>query len=207
VFVPEQYDARAIDGTMIDARRFREITSKTGYNPALYSEPVARPARLVPSDGVLRGQVRGRVHDLSGSSLPGVTVSLAVGGYQRSVVSDAQGSFTFSGVPNGDAMVTSELAGFQSNVVTFPFDGSGRRLEVAMQVGAVTETVTVSAESPIIDQRQQQSPSANVVNLQQRAAGVLPIRVDVPRAGVSHEFIKPLVIGAEATVTLRYKRR
>ena len=28
-----------------------------------------------------------------------------------------------------------------------------------------------------------------------RAAGVLPIRVDVPRAGVSHEFIKPLVVG------------
>ena len=44
------------------------------------------------------------------------------------------------------------------------------------------------------------------INLQQRAAGVLPIRVDVPRAGVSHEFIKPLVVGAEATVTLRYKR-
>ena len=28
-----------------------------------------------------------------------------------------------------------------------------------------------------------------------------------PRAGVSHEFIKPLVVGAEPTVTLRYKRR
>ena len=50
-------------------------------------------------------------------------------------------------------------------------------------------------------------PSQNVVNLQARAAGVLPIRVDVPRAGVSHQFIKPLVVGTEATVTLRYKRR
>jgi len=49
-------------------------------------------------------------------------------------------------------------------------------------------------------------PSQNVVNLQARAAGVLPIRVEVPRAGVSHAFVKPLVVGAETTVTLRYKR-
>jgi hypothetical protein len=49
-------------------------------------------------------------------------------------------------------------------------------------------------------------PSQNVVNLQARAAGVLPIRVDVPRAGVSHQFTKPLVVNTEATVKLRYKR-
>ena len=54
--------------------------------------------------------------------------------------------------------------------------------------------------------RRCEPPSQNVVNLQARAAGVLPIRVDVPRAGVSHQFIKPLVVGTEATVTLRYKR-
>ena len=50
-------------------------------------------------------------------------------------------------------------------------------------------------------------PSQNVVNLQARAAGVLPIRVDVPRAGVSHQFIKPLVINTEPVVKFRYKRR
>ena len=55
-------------------------------------------------------------------------------------------------------------------------------------------------------QLQSQAPSQNVVNLQQRAAGVLPIRVDVPRAGISHEFVKPLVVGDSPTVTLRYKR-
>jgi hypothetical protein len=31
--------------------------------------------------------------------------------------------------------------------------------------------------------------------------------VDVPRAGTSHRFVKPLVIDQETTVTLRYKRR
>jgi hypothetical protein len=50
-------------------------------------------------------------------------------------------------------------------------------------------------------------PSQNVINLQRRAAGVLPVRIDVPRAGTSHQFVKPLVVDQEATVMFRYKRR
>jgi hypothetical protein len=50
-------------------------------------------------------------------------------------------------------------------------------------------------------------PSQNVIDLQRRAAGVLPIRVDVPRAGTSHQFVKPLVVDQEATVKLKYKER
>jgi hypothetical protein len=46
-----------------------------------------------------------------------------------------------------------------------------------------------------------------VVNLQRRAAGVLPIPVDVPRAGKSHRFLRPLVVDDETTVRLRYARR
>jgi len=40
-----------------------------------------------------------------------------------------------------------------------------------------------------------------------RASGVLPVRIDVPRAGVSHQFVKPLVVDQETVVSLRYKRR
>jgi hypothetical protein len=36
-------------------------------------------------------------------------------------------------------------------------------------------------------------PSRNVINLQRRAAGVLPVRVDVPRPGVSRQ-VKLLVV-------------
>jgi hypothetical protein len=78
-----------------------------------------------------------------------------------------------------------------------------------MRIGALEETVTVQGESMVIDTRRDAAPappSQNVINLQARAAGVLPIRVDVPRAGVSHQFTKPLVVGTEATVKLRYKR-
>jgi hypothetical protein len=82
---------------------------------------------------------------------------------------------------------------------------------VAAPTAGPYETVTVVAESVMVDQRADKEvalapPSQNVVNLQTRAAGVLPIRVDVPRAGVSHEFTKPLVVNTEATLKLRYKR-
>jgi hypothetical protein len=58
------------------------------------------------------------------------------------------------------------------------------------------------------DQRAQQAaPSENVQSLQRRAAGVLPVRIDVPRAGSSYRFVKPLVIDEETLVSFRYKRR
>jgi len=54
---------------------------------------------------------------------------------------------------------------------------------------------------------QEGAPSANVQLLQRRAAGVLPVRIDVPRAGTSHRFVKPLVVDEETVVTFRYKQR
>jgi hypothetical protein len=46
-----------------------------------------------------------------------------------------------------------------------------------------------------------------VVNLQRRAAGVLPIRVDVPRAGNSYRFVRPLVLDEETKMTFKYKSK
>ena len=44
-------------------------------------------------------------------------------------------------------------------------------------------------------------------SLQKRAAGVLPVRLDVPRAGQSHTFVRPLVMDEETRVSFRYKLR
>ncbi len=49
--------------------------------------------------------------------------------------------------------------------------------------------------------------SANVVNLQRRASGILPIRVDVPRTGNSYTFIRPLVLDEETKMTFKYKSK
>jgi hypothetical protein len=86
----------------------------------------------------------------------------------------------------------------------------------------VQETVTVTGSTPaasppppaappvaapVAAPASKAEPSQNVVNLQRRTAGVLPIRIDVPRAGTSHQFVKPLVVNQEAAVVLRYNRR
>jgi hypothetical protein len=90
-----------------------------------------------------------------------------------------------------------------------------------MELGALVETVTVTG-STVADTRtitrdeiqrranqaaQQSAPSLNVQSLQRRAAGVLPVRMEVPRAGTSHRFVKPLVIDEETVVSFRYRRR
>ena len=207
LFVPEQYNAKAIDGNVIDARRFGGFAA-----PTYFARVNNSPARLVPAFGVMPGQIRGKVADRSSAALPGVTVQIRIGSYRASAVTDTNGDFTFSGVPAGEVVMTAELAGFATRETNFSFDGSPRRLELDMEVGALTETVTVTAQSALVDSKderraaQMERPSQNVVNLQARASGVLPIRVDVPRAGVSHQFVKPLVVGTEATVKLRYKR-
>ena len=210
LFVPEQYSARAIDGTMIDSRRF---DAAVAYVPPHRRQPPSS-SRFLPAIGVLAGQIRGRVTDNAGGVIPGTTVDITVGSYRRSVVSDQNGEFTISGTPQGQATITAALAGFQTFATTFWFDGNGRRMEIVMALGGITETVTVSGAAPVLDRRadglEKQvavPPSQNVVNLQLRAAGVLPIRVDVPRAGVAHQFIKPLVINSEPMVKFRYKRR
>ncbi len=52
-----------------------------------------------------------------------------------------------------------------------------------------------------------QTASANVMNLQRKVAGVLPVAVDVPRAGTSFSFVRPLVLDEETKVTFSYKSR
>jgi hypothetical protein len=112
----------------------------------------------------------------------------------------------------GTVTLTAQLEGFRPAKRSVLFTGEGQRVDLTLGVGSMTETITVMAESQVTqssrDERQQnEAPSANVQNLQRRIAGVLPVRVDVPRSGVSHRFVRPLVIDEESLVTFRYKRR
>ena len=61
---------------------------------------------------------------------------------------------------------------------------------------------------PLPKQEQQNAAaSVNVVNLQKRVAGVLPIAIDVPHAGTSFRFVRPLVVNEETKVTFTYKTK
>jgi hypothetical protein len=75
--------------------------------------------------------------------------------------------------------------------------------------GSLGESDTKGAAVNIVpgQARQASAPSQSVINLQQRAAGVLPVRIDVPRAGTSHQFVRLLVVDEATAVDFNYKRK
>jgi hypothetical protein len=158
-------------------------------------------------DGPL-GQIRGHVVDVSGAVLRGVTVELEAGVLRRTAVTDGGGTFALSGVPTSPVTLTALLAGFGSQRLAYTFDQKPVQVDFMLQVRSVTETVTMSGQiAKDESEERRREPSQNVINLQRRAAGVLPVRIDVPRAGTSHQFVKPLVVDSETIVGFRYKRR
>ena len=133
-------------------------------------------------------------------------------GGQFAAVSAGDGTFLIVGVPQGVATITATLAGFSSAETSFVVGEIGHRVDIVMSVGTVTEALTVTGQSPSgrsarAEADQKVAPSQNVINLQRRVAGVLPIRVDVPRAGTSYRFSRPLVVDDETHVTFRYRRK
>src|SRR6187399_295557 len=105
-----------------------------------------------------RGSIEGIVKDTSGAVLPGVTVearsSALVGA--ASAVTDAQGIYRFPALAPGVYEVTAVLSGFQTHKVANIQLQLGQilKVDVAMSVGGVAENVQVTAESPIIDVKQ-----------------------------------------------------
>jgi hypothetical protein len=178
-----------------------------GTGGGVASRTLTSRSRIVvsPANGDPPGTVRGRVVDPSGAVLAGATVTFLVGGASMSAVTGGDGTFLLKGVPPGLVTASAQLSGFVPQQTQFSLSGDARRLDIVMPIaGRLEETITVTGSTPVGDA---QTASVNVVNLQRRAAGVLPIRVDVPRAGSSHRFSRPIVVDDETTVRFRYARR
>ena len=100
--------------------------------------------------------IGGVVKDTSGAVLPGVTVeasSPALIEKMRSAVSDSSGQYKITTLRPGIYTVTFMLPGFsvvkRENVeLTSDFTAT---INADLKVGAVEETITVSAESPVVD--------------------------------------------------------
>src|SRR5689334_868330 len=110
------------------------------------------PARAQGQTGTISGIVR----DASGGVLPGVTVeasSPALIEKSRSVVTDGQGAYSIIDLRPGTYAVTFSLSGFSSVrregiVLTASFNAN---VSAEMKVGALEETITVTAATPIVD--------------------------------------------------------
>ena len=141
----------------------------------------------------LSGSVTGVVRDSSGAVLPGVNVEVsspALIEKTRSVVTDGSGQYQIIDLRPGVYEVTFALSGF-STVKREGVELAGSftaTINVEMKVGSVTETVTVSGESPIVDVSG---------TTQQR---VIPKEVvDAIPAGRSHQQLAVLIPGVTGT--------
>src|SRR6188508_2468723 len=104
------------------------------------------------------GSITGLVTDASGAVLPGVTITLSgerlIGGAQTQV-SDENGSYRFDRLVPGSYNVKFELQGFRTVErpdvrISAAFVAS---INAKMEVGSVSETITVTGESPTVDVR------------------------------------------------------
>ncbi len=99
------------------------------------------------------GNIEGTVRDSSGASLPGVmvTVTNMETGTTRSVVTNESGVYRAPLLPLGRYRVSAELQGFKTfeqQGITLSA-GQTALINVELSVGNVSETITVSSESPI----------------------------------------------------------
>jgi iron complex outermembrane recepter protein len=100
-------------------------------------------ALLLPVLAAAQLSVSGKVTDqLTGASLPGATITI---GPNRSTVSDAQGKFQISNIPNGHYMLKISYIGYRSFEKSIMLT-SDQSIDVSLSLNSIlTEEVTVSA--------------------------------------------------------------
>ena len=120
-----------------------------------------------------RGVIEGVVKDASGAVLPGVTVEAkAENGAVISTVTDPTGTYRFPSVAPGGYAVTATMSGFQPQSLGDVRVGLGqvKKVDFALAVAGVTESVSISAESPLVDVKQ----SARQTNIRAEQVELLP---------------------------------
>ncbi len=168
------------------------------------------------------GQIGGIIVDPMGAVVPGaeVTVTNTQTGAKLITRSDAEGRWVISGMQPGAVKVDISSPGFKFAQYDLQLQASvPSRIGTTLEVGAAAETVTITDNSSLTNESRVQRavtqrqvaqlnmPSQNVFNLQRKVAGVLPVRIDVPRSGKSYRFVRPLVLDEETRITFQYKSK
>ena len=111
---------------------------------------------LLPAMVHAQTSITGTIRDASGAVLPGVTVeasSPVLIEKVRSVVSDGTGQYRLTELLPGTYTITMTLPGF-TTVKREGVEVSGVgviTINADLKVGAVSETITVSGETPVVD--------------------------------------------------------
>jgi hypothetical protein len=118
----------------------------------------------------LTGQMAGSVVDSSGAAIPGATVTVRNTATQvsREVLTDSEGAFVITELLAGTYEVTVSLTGFKTYVQTGVALSANERVAlraITLQVGQLAETVSVVAESALV--QTQSSERSGLINQEQ----------------------------------------
>jgi hypothetical protein len=164
--------------------------ANVGGNLSGKAAAVAAAAPAAPQGSA---SLSGRVVDQRGAPLPGVDVSLAPPqGPRITQVTDAEGRFTCA-APPGTYVLYAELEGFSSTEmhdIRLPA-GSRRRIEITLS-SRVEETITVTSETPLLDERSLRTGNTISMNDAGGAAAFSLSRNAPPPASPSPEMLKEL---------------
>ena len=112
---------------------------------------------VAPAFGQTLGSIEGTVADGQGLAVPGATVTLAGEALiaPQLAVTLVDGSYRFRALGRGSYDLTFELSGFQTLVREgVVVEGSRAiRIDAALELAAVAETVTVTGAAPVVDIR------------------------------------------------------
>jgi hypothetical protein len=155
------------------------------------------------------GGITGVVRDTGGGVLPGVTVKAtheATNTVSTGVTNDA-GLYVLRGLQVGRYSVVAELTGFQGarNTDVVVRVNEDLRLDIALTVGTVTDTITVSGRAStvetttgtlktVVDQERIENlplNGRNAAQLMTLVAGVLPDRTDLT-SGATYPGVQPV---------------
>ncbi|HKE07906.1 MAG TPA: carboxypeptidase-like regulatory domain-containing protein [Candidatus Acidoferrum sp.] len=201
---------------------------------ALYGVPMAGrefSQLMTLSQGVVRlgnGQLGGVVIDPSGAVIAAARIEVQniATHATRFARTGSDGHWGVDGLASGSYRVSVAATGFLTTTSVISYDAENPvGYQTALNLGALNQTVEVTASGPVVDTETAQvsakkdrhaknlpappppPPSANVYNLQQRVAGVLPVTVDIPRSGTSYRFLRPLVLNEETRLSFAYKSK
>ena len=120
-----------------------------------------------------RGSIEGVVRDSSGAVLPGVTVEARTNtGVVLTSTTDSEGTYRFPSLAPGMYEITATLTGFaprKQGEITVGL-GEVKRVDFALGLQGVAESVQVTAESPLVDVR----GSSRQTNIRAQQVELLP---------------------------------
>ncbi|MEP6913657.1 MAG: TonB-dependent receptor, partial [bacterium] len=143
------------------------------------------------SQGTNLGAIRGTVTDPNGAIIPNASVQVTdqTTGISRDLTTDSEGNYEAAALKPGNYKVTVTAAGFKTTVIEAVVKGSDTvRVDVKAEIGAQSETVTVSGEEAGLIERDEPVISSTLNNRQ---------LLEVPRD--SREILEFLYLNPDIT--------